>query len=235
MSEKINEVIAPYNLSSLYDDVNADFIERQSQVDKINVWDQYYLKLFQFLCKEALNARDKNTTIPQIDRSRIEQKLEADTYLFGYTFFISSNPDYDYTWTYHLQKENNYVDFICNACLFLLYVLKDIEFIHRAYEVNANVCLVFNDILEVTFTKTEPIVKAKLIWDNFTQITRIQKGYYVAIKHDTANIATKYVSFDAATHDEALKQLIDFGMQMVDKSETLQGSIVEKTTSATNN
>lgn len=229
MSEKIKEEDASYTLSSLFDDVNADFIERQSNVDKINVWDQYYLKLFQFLCQEALNARDKKTT-PLIDRSKIEQQLEADTFLFGYTFFTSSNPDYEYTWTYHLQHENNYVDFICNACLFLLYVLKDIEFIHREYEVNTNVCIVFNDILEVTFTKAMPIAKAKLIWDNFNQITRIQKGYYVAIKHDTANIATKYVSFDAATHDEALEQLIGFGMQMVEKSETLQGSIVKKTT-----
>jgi hypothetical protein len=113
-------------------------------------------------------------------------------------------------------------------------VLKDINFIHQKYEVNNKLSLVFNDVLEVNFSKTMPMVKTKLIWDNFTQITRIQKGYYVAIKHETANIATKYVSFDITAHDEELKQLISFGMLMVDKSETLHGSIVEKTTSATN-
>ena len=230
MNEKRKEVNISYNLPSLLNDVNADYIERQTKVDKINVLNQYYLKLFQFLCKVAADVRDKETTTPEIIRSKIEQQLEADTYLFGYTFFLSSNTDYDYTWTYHLQKENKYVDFIHNACLFLLYVLKDIDFIHREYEVNNNVSLVFSDILEVTFIKTEPVAKTKLIWENFNQITRIQKGYYVAIKHETANIATKYVSFDVATHNEELKQLISFGMQMIDKSNTLQGSIVKKTT-----
>lgn len=230
MREKDKEVNGLYNLSSLSNDINGDFIERQSNVDKINIWDQYYLKLFQFFCQEAVSAIDKEeATSLQIDGSKIAQQLEADRLLFGYTFFLSSNPDYDYTWTYHHQKEDKYVEFICNACLFLLYVLKDINFIHQNYEVNTNVCFVFNDILEVTFTKTVPVAKAKLIWDNFTQIARIQKGYYAAIKHDTANIATKYVSFDAAMHDEAFKQLISFGMLMLDKSKTLQGSIVKKT------
>lgn len=234
MSKKVKDISTPYDLSSLLDDINADFIERQSKVDKINVWDQYYLKLFQFLCQKADNVRDEVTTAHQLDRSKIEQQLEADTFLFGYTFFLSTNPDYDYTWTYHLQKENKYVDFICNACLFLLYVLKDIDFIHQEYEVNNKLSLVFNDVLEVNFSKTMPMVKTKLIWDNFTQITRIQKGYYVAIKRETANIATKYVSFDITAHDEELKQLISFGMLMVDKSETLQGSIAPKSTTETN-
>ena len=105
MSKKEEHIIEPYTVSALLKDIHADFMERQSKVDKINVWDQYYLKLFQFLCQETVRVRDEVTTASQIDRSKIEQRLEADTFLFGYTFFLSTNPDYDYTWTYHLQKE----------------------------------------------------------------------------------------------------------------------------------
>lgn len=53
--------------------------------------------------------------------------MENDETLFEYTFYVASNPIFDYTWSYLRTQMDSYKNFLFNAHRFFAFICRDIQ------------------------------------------------------------------------------------------------------------
>ena len=226
MTEKKQEILVSYTIESLIEHIRSDYEERhEASLDSI-AQDKYRLKVFDFLCGINAVEKEEGSIYPKIIREKIERLVEEDLFLSGYAFFLSSNPSYAYTWSYQQQKVEQYIDFIYKACNFIHHVVADVQYIQTHYEVQEDFSFVFNELIEVNFTKVSMVDKTKLAWSNFRSITDVRKGYYISLRHGATNIATKYVRY-GKDHEKELKDLMAFVIRSLNATESLRNHIEE--------
>jgi hypothetical protein len=129
-------------------------------------------------------------------KEALEVSVDGDELLFGYTYFLSSNTNFDYSWNYLRMQMDNYIDFYSEAYRFISYVLKDID------ELKANLCglenlhIYFNELFDVTFIDDKPFVKTIVNWESFYQINKVKNGYYLSVKIDKTTLLTFYRKYN---------------------------------------
>ena len=229
MGKKEEYIKGPYTVSLLMDDIQEEFNARMQDSLPISMLDMNRLKLISYLCD--IDAVDylKNNGYPQINREKIVRKMEDDLLLFGYTYFLSANPAYHYTWTYQQQKEDQYVDFICYSNRFIHYVVEDINQIVENFDLKGNVSVVFYDLFEVLLCDTGSAtkVKTKLLWENLYHIMDVSGEYYITIKINNAHVATKRVMYDD-NHIRDIKQLFESTIKTISGTKSIRESITKR-------
>ena len=227
MKEEKQEILVSYTIESLIEHIRSDYKERlEASLDGI-AQDKYRLKVFDFLCGINAVEKEEGSIYPKINREKIERLVEEDLFLSGYTFFLSSNPSYAYTWKYQQQKVGRYIDFIYHACNFIHHVVADVQYIQTHYEVQEDFSFVFNELIEVNLIKASKADKTKLVWSNFRSITEVRKGYYISVKHGATNIATKYVRY-GKDHEKELKEFMTFVIRSLNATESFRNHIEER-------
>ena len=154
---------------------------------------------------ETENYKDNELLI-----NAIETKVDGDEQLSGFLFFVSQNPQFDYSWNYMRKCRTNYIEFLVNSIRFLNNVLVDINLLTGKPWSGNNIHVVFHNILDVELTSEEPFVRARLLWENFYHLVTVKSDYDIIVK---ANDTLLKASGRKEPSD--MKKLIDSVFEMV--------------------
>lgn len=225
MSKKM-EINEMFTLKSLKEGIEQDYEECLKKASHDSSHYKYLYKVFDFLCDIESTDKMGDNLFPKINKERIERIVEEDLFLFGYTYFLSSDPAYAYTWTYQQQKEVQYIDFISNACNYIHHIVADINYFKAHYNFKEDFCFIFNDLIEIGITKENQISNPKLIWNNFRRITDVKRGYYISIKYGNVNVATKFSRY-GKNHEQDIQTLMNSAILSLDMTDDFRGNIKE--------
>ena len=173
---------------------------------------EYQSKLIvaQMLSYLAESYETENYKDNELLRNAIETKVDGDEQLSGFLFFVSQNPQFDYSWNYMRKCRTNYIEFLVNSIRFLNNVLVDINLLAGMPWSGINIHVVFHNILDVELTSEEPFVKARLLWENFYHLVTVKSDYDIIVK---ANDTLLKASGRKEPSD--MKKLIDSVFEMV--------------------
>lgn len=173
---------------------------------------EYQSKLIvaQMLAYLAESYETENYKDNELLRNAIETKVDGDEQLSGFLFFVSQNPQFDYSWNYMKKCRTNYIEFLVNSIRFLNNVLVDINLLTGKPWSGNNIHVVFHNILDVELTSEEPFLKARLLWENFYHLVTVKSDYDIIVK---ANDTLLKASGRKEPSD--MKKLIDSVFEMV--------------------
>lgn len=156
--------------------------------EKLETGDKYLreyqskLIVVQMLSYLAESYETENYKDNELLRNAIETKVDGDEQLSGYLFFVSQNPQFDYSWNYMRKCRTNYIEFLVNSIRFLNNVLVDINLLTGKPWPGNNIHVVFHDILDVELTSEVPFVKSRLLWENFYRLATVKSDYIIVVK-----------------------------------------------------
>lgn len=174
-----------YTFQMLLNDIQESALggEEDSQAgDKAERERQSKLIVLQMLIDRANEYNDESHKDDEKLRNAIDVKVNNDVYLAGFIFFISQNPQFDYSWNYLRKCGNSYKEFIVEGIRFLDNVLADINMLAGKSCTHKDVHVVMNDIIDVSVTGEKPFVKANVLWENFHRIASIKRDYNFTVK-----------------------------------------------------
>lgn len=156
--------------------------------EKLETGDKYLreyqskLIVVQMLSYLAESYETENYKDNELLRNAIETKVDGDEQLSGYLFFVSQNPQFDYSWNYMRKCRTNYIEFLVNSIRFLNNVLVDINLLTGKPRPGNNIHVVFHDILDVELTSEVPFVKSRFLWENFYRLATVKSDYNIVVK-----------------------------------------------------
>ena len=177
-----NEV---YTFQMLLDDIQESVIindEDAQTDDKASREQQSKLIVLQMLIDRANEYNDESHRDDEKLRNAIDVKVNNDVHLAGFIFYISQNPQFDYSWNYLRKRESSYKEFLIEGIRFLDNVLSDINMLARKTRTTKDVHVVMNDIIDVSLTGEKPFVKASVLWENFHRIATVKRDYNFTVK-----------------------------------------------------
>lgn len=139
------------------------------------------------------------------DKGLIESKVLNDELLFGYTFHVSSNSEFQYTWNYMRKQLDKYVDFLFETKRFFKFVFRDITALDHVLRDIKDIHIVFNGLIDVNFTDNAPYIDARMLWENFHNLSNVGHNYRIYIM---ANESTLMVCNCSYKEDETDKLCI---------------------------
>lgn len=138
------------------------------------------LVVMQMLIVKANEYNDDSHRDDEKLRNAIDAKLNAD--LAGYIFYISQDPQFDYSWNYLRKRENSYKEFLVEGIRFLENVLADINMLAGKHRIAKDVHIVMNDIFDVKLTADKLFVKTGVLWENFHRMAAVKRSYSFTVK-----------------------------------------------------
>ena len=202
-----------YTFDMLFNDIQADSTDGIEMPESVYISNREYkskLIVVQMLLCLADLYKAENYNSNEKLRNAIETKVDGDEQLSGYLFFVSQNPQFDYSWYYMRKCRTNYIEFLVNSIRFLNNVLVDINLLTGKPWSGNNIHVVFHNILDVELTSEEPFVKARLLWENFYHLVTVKSDYDIIVK---ANDTLLKASGRKEPSD--MKKLIDSVFEMV--------------------
>lgn len=125
----------------------------------------------------------------------LETQLEDDELLFGYTFHVSSNQNFDYTWSYMRKQIDKYASFLFAAKRFIMFVYRDISTLVKFLKPDQDIHIVFSELIDLKFIGTESSIKVSLQWNHFYHITQVANNYRVAVMNKTSVLSVINCSY----------------------------------------
>lgn len=174
-----------YTFDILLNDIQSEPTEgnkRDETCDKTGREYESKLIVIQMLIGLAELYKTENYKDDEKLRNAIEIKVNGNEQLSGYIFYVSQNPQFDYSWNYMRKRKANYKEFLANSVRFLINVLDDINILAGKPLAGKHMHVVFNDILDVTFINEKPYVTTRLIWDIFYHLSAVKSEYNVSVK-----------------------------------------------------
>ena len=204
---------AIYTFDALIDDIlkSAEWNDDEAQdVEKAKRERQSKRIVVQMLIDLANYFNDDSHQEGEKLRNAIEVRVKGDAFLSAFIFYVSQNPQFDYSWNYLRKKENSYEDFLFEGVLFLRNMLADINMFAGKARNMQNIHIVFNDIFDVFLTMEKPFVKTNVLWENFHRLVTVKRNYHLTVKYKECILVTgtRKVATDA-------EKLIDTALDMV--------------------
>lgn len=188
---KNNEIIQPaedrteYTLQMLLDDIQEIPIENEKDsqaLDETERERQHKLIIAQMIIYMAATYNSPDYDQDEKLLNAIEYVVNRDEQLSGYLFYVSENPQFDYSWNYMRKRKKDYVEFLARAVRFLNNVVADINVIAECPLGGKDIHVEFNGLIDIAFSKNVPHVKASVLWNNLNRITKVKKDYNVSVK-----------------------------------------------------
>lgn len=202
-----------YAFVDLLDDImkSAEQNDDEAQdAEKAKRERKYKLNVVQMLIDLANTYNDDSYQDGEKLRNAIDVKVKGDAFLSAYIFYVSQNPQFDYSWNYLRKKENSYEEFIFEGILFLRNLLTDINMLAGKPREVQNMHVAFHDIFDVLLISEKPFVKTNVLWENFHRLTLVKRNYHLTVKCKDCIVVTgtRKVATDA-------EKLIDIALNMI--------------------
>lgn len=205
------EDIMKYTVSQLLNEILEEQTEENiSNDENIRRECQYKKKVIQSIINLNLNDSDYKEIEKGVLKNKIDISVDGNEQLFGYTFFLSANPNFDYSWNFLRKQMEYYKTFLLEVCTFINQVVENINTMHFDLKECSDIEIVFHNLLRVKFINVSPWVKTTINWNNFYQITDIKGGYYISAKLKKTTVLTCYQVYGGE-----LKSFINEVNQMV--------------------
>lgn len=173
-----------YSVKSFYEDIVCELeqcdIDASSELcnrDQMNK-----LKVLQSLLFMELPQYDPISKNGEEVMNAITNLVAENELLFNYTFYLSSNRDFDYTWSYLRKKIDDFVSYLFDSYRFIGCLLNDITQLRRGLKYATELYLNINNVFDFKFVNESPYVVANTIWKNLHTIVRDRKGYNLSIR-----------------------------------------------------
>lgn len=215
--------VQEYTKDDLFEDIQTipeEYAKEATEKEKVRRDFIYKLKVLQSIFYIKVPLYDfKKDNINDI-KEVLEVYVEEKELLYGYTFFLSSNTNFDYSWSYLRKQKDKYIDFLSEVYRFISHVLADINTMKTNLSGNQDLHIEFNGLFDVTFIDDKPFVKTIVHWENFYQINKVKNGYYISVKIDKTTLLT----YDRKYNNELnpflnkVKQLLTAWEEQTDKN-----------------
>lgn len=176
---------------------------------------KYKLKVFQTILDLNLPDFDFVKENSEKIKKEIEVQVDDNELFYGYTFFLSLNPNFDYSWNYLRKQIERYMDFLYEVHKFISYVIYDINLMKSKLAIHKDLHIEFNELFDVEFKEGAPI-NTTINWNNFSKISKVKDGYYIIAKYDKAILLTsfrKYKEQPDSFIESINKMLIEWNKQ----------------------
>ena len=211
-----------YTKTELFEDIQAIPEESEKTTpegEKARRDYSYKLKVIQSVFCMKLPAYDfKKDNMEEIKKA-IEVDVDGNELMFGYTFFLSSNTNFDYSWNYLRKQIDKYIDFFSEAYKFISYVIEDINDMKTSLRGNKDLHIELNELFDVAFVDDKPFVKTIVCWENFYQINKVKSGYYISVKIGKTTLLTCYrkYSIELKSFLDRVKQVLAAWKEQTEK------------------
>ena len=151
-------------------------------------------------------------------RNAIDVKVSNDVLLAGYVFYVSQNPQFDYTWNNLRKRESKYKEFLFEGIRFLNNMLVDINlFAGIARGERRDLHMEINGLFDVTTIAESPYVRCNVLWDNFHRLAAVKKEYDFMVKcKDSILVIGK------RKERKDTEQLLDVALRMLENKERIK-------------
>lgn len=173
-----------YNLDTLLDDIQSgieNLTDNAIANDKAKRENKHKLIIIQMLAKLAQTYGGGEYNDDEKLRRDIVTKLNLDEVLSGFLFFVSQNPQFDYSWSYMRKRKSSYADFLVDSIRFMNEVVADINALAGEATEEKEIHVVLNDLFVVELGNVEPFVKTMMKWENLQRMATVKKGYSVSV------------------------------------------------------
>ena len=202
-----------YTFQLLLNDIQESALENEEDGqfgDKAARERQSKLIVMQMLIDKSNEYNDYSHRDDEKLRNAIDVMVNNDVHLAGFIFFVSQNPQFDYSWNYLRNRENSYKEFLVEGIRFLASVLADANMLAGKPRTQKDVHVVMNDIIDISLTREKPFVKASVLWENFHRLAMLKRNYHLTVKCKECILVTgiRKVAADA-------EKLIDSALNML--------------------
>lgn len=228
MEDKTVEIIKAqevmlYSKAELFEDIQTtpeECTKDTPEGEKAHRDFRHKLKVLQSIFDMNLPLYDFEKDNMDDIKEALEVYVDGNELLFGYTFFLSSNTNFDYSWNYLRKQMDKYVDFFFEAYKFISYVLADINAMKTDLCKNKDLHIELNELFDVTFIDDKPFVKTIISWENFNQINKVKNGYYMSVKIGTTTLLTCYRKYSNKLNPflDRVKQVLAVWKEQTKKS-----------------
>lgn len=182
-----------YNHDTLLDDIQGGFEDMIGDVkasNKAKREDKNKLIIMQMLIKlaQAYSGEEYRDDV-KLCRD-IETKLNGNELLSGFLFFVSLNPQFDYSWNYMRKRKLNYADFLVDAIRFMNNVIADVNVLAENPTNEEGIHVVMNELFDIELCNVEPYVKSNFKWENLKHIVAVKKEYNICVCKKDNTLAT---------------------------------------------
>ena len=182
-----------YNHDTLLDDIQGDFEDMVGDVkasNKAKREDKNKLIIMQMLIKlaQAYSGEEYSDDV-KLCRD-IEIKLNGNELLSGFLFFVSLNPQFDYSWNYMRKRKLNYADFLVDAIRFINNVIADVNVLTENPTNEEGIHVLMNELFDIELCNVEPYVKSNFKWENLKHIVAAKKEYNICVCKKDNTLAT---------------------------------------------
>jgi hypothetical protein len=168
-------------LNDLQDKTDENAKESETK-DRAERESQHKLVVLQMLIYFAASYRSEEYKDDDKLGNAIDIKVNGEELLSGFLFYVSQNPQFDYSWNYMRKKKKNYSKFLVEAVRYFNNMITDLNMISSKTRTVSDVHIVFDDIFDVALIKEMPYVKARVLWENFNRMAASKRDYYISVK-----------------------------------------------------
>ena len=206
-----------YTLNTLLNDMLETAIGvKEGEVDERAIRDyQDNLIIMQMLIRCASIYSGKEYENEEKLKNAIDVVLKGDEQLSGYMFFVSQNPQFNYTWSYMRKRRNRYGEYLAEAIRFLNNVVEDINLLANMPREGDEMHVVFGDLIDVDLLVGTPSVRSSVLWKNLYRVAAVKSVYNVSVKMNE-NVLVAGIRKECADTGK----LMDMALEMIDKSKT---------------
>ena len=206
-----------YTLTTLLNDIQEATIDvNEGEVDERVVRDyQYKLIIRQMLIRCASIYSGREYENEEKLKNAIDVVLKGDEQLSGYMFFVSQNPQFNYTWSYMRKRRDRFGEYLAEAIRFLNNVVEDINLLANMPREGEEMHVVFGDLIDVDLLVGTPSVRSSVLWKNLYRVAAVKRVYNVSVKMNE-NVLVAGMRKECADTGK----LMDMVLEMINKSKT---------------
>lgn len=204
-----------YTLNTLLNDMLETAIcVKEGEVDERAIRDyQDNLIIMQMLIRCASIYSGKEYENEEKLKNAIDVVLKGDEQLSGYMFFVSQNPQFNYTWSYMRKRRDRFGEYLAEAIRFLNNVVEDINLLANMPREGEEMHVVFGDLIDVDLLVGTPSVRSSVLWKNLYRVAAVKRVYNVSVKMNE-NVLVAGIRKECADTGK----LMDMALEMINKS-----------------
>lgn len=187
-----------YTLDDLRKDINNQFDAEEQKDGEEKMRDKLlYLKVLNYLLDIVELAKEDSE---EERNDHIRLILEKDNAIFGYTYFLTSKNQFDYSWSYLRNQWSKYIELLGYVCVFVRQMLTDIKHLKGKGKNVFGKKIIFANIFMASFDRHESAVE--VLWENIGNLFDVKKGYSLSIQVDKVVLLSAFCKYHGSGLDD---------------------------------
>lgn len=206
-----------YTLKTLLNDIQETAIGVNEGEEDERVIRDYQDKLIimQMLIRCAAIYSGKEYEDEEKLKYAIDVVLKGDEQLSGYMFFVSQNPQFNYSWSYMRKRRERFGEYLAETIRFLNNVVEDINLWADMPREGEEMHVVFGDLIDVDLLVGTPSVRSRVLWKNLYRMESVKRVYNVSVKINE-NVLVAGIRKECAD----TRKLMGMVLEMISRSKT---------------